>query len=113
MGIFPSASVGWRLSEEGFIQDMNLFDNMKLRGSYGSIGSHGISSYSTQSLIGGAFSYGFNDTKVGTYIPLGISNKDLKWETTTQMDIGLDLGLMDNRVNVTLDYYHKKRPTYC
>jgi TonB-linked SusC/RagA family outer membrane protein len=105
---FPSASIGWRLSEEEFIRNMNLFDNLKLRGSYGSIGSHGISPYSTMSLIGSTFSYGFNDTKVGTYMPLGISNKELKWETTTQLDIGLDMGFMANRLIVTLDYYHKK-----
>ena len=107
-GFFPSASVGWRLSEEDFIQNTGLFDNMKLRGSYGSIGSHGISPYSTMALIGGAFSYGFNDTRVGTYQPSGIANKNLKWETTTQLDIGLDLGLINNQVNITLDYYHKK-----
>lgn len=105
---FPSASVGWRVSEEEFIKNMNFFDNMKLRGSYGSIGSHGISPYSTMSLIGSTFSYGFNDTKVGTYMPQGISNKDLKWETTTQLDIGLDLGLINNRINITMDYYYKK-----
>jgi TonB-linked SusC/RagA family outer membrane protein len=104
---FPSASVGWRLSEESFM-DGSVFDNMKLRASYGSIGSHGINPYATQSLIGPTFSYGFNDVRVGTYMPTGIANKDLKWETTTQLDIGLDLGLLQHRLNVTLDYYHKK-----
>jgi len=104
---FPSASIGWRLSEEDFIKNMNLFNNLKLRASYGSIGSHGISPYATLQLIGGAFSYGFNDTRYGTYTPTGISNKNLKWETTTQLDIGLDMAFMDNRLNVTLDYYNK------
>lgn len=105
---FPSASVGWRLSEEAFIQDMNVFDNMKLRLSYGSIGSHGIGPYSTLSRIGGTHSYGFNGTRVGTFGPAGVANADLKWETTTQFDIGLDLGFLDNRLGITLDYYHKK-----
>ncbi len=89
------------------MSDMNLFNNMKLRASYGSIGSHGINPYATKSLIGSTFSYGFNDIKVGTYMPTGISNKDLKWETTTQLDIGLDVGLLHNRLSITLDYYHK------
>ncbi len=105
---FPSASVGWRISEESFMSNMNLLNNMKLRGSYGSIGSHGIGPYSTLSVIRSAFSYGFNDVRVGTYRPGGIANKDLKWETTTQLDIGVDMGFMGNRLNLTMDYYHKK-----
>jgi TonB-dependent starch-binding outer membrane protein SusC len=104
---FPSASVGWRVSEEPFMEN-GLFDNMKFRASYGSIGSHGINPYATMSLIGSAFAYGFNNTRVGTYMPLGIANPALKWETTTQLDIGVDFGVMDNRLSVTLDYYHKK-----
>ncbi|MEX1240362.1 MAG: TonB-dependent receptor [Cyclobacteriaceae bacterium] len=105
---FPSASVGWRLSEEAFIQDMNMFDNMKLRASYGSIGSHGIGAYSTLSRVSGTHSYGFNGVRQGTYGPVGVANADLKWETTTQFDIGLDVGFLDNRLGITLDYYHKK-----
>jgi TonB-linked SusC/RagA family outer membrane protein len=104
---FPSGSIGWRISEEAFM-DGSVFNNMKLRASYGSIGSHGISPYATKALINGTFSYGFNDVRVGTYKPAGIANKDLKWETTTQLDIGLDMGVLQNRLNVTLDYYHKK-----
>lgn len=105
---FPSASVGWRLSEEDFMRDAGLVDDMKLRASYGSIGSHGIGPYTTLSRIGGTHSYGFNDARVGTFGPQGVANADLKWETTTQLDIGLDLGFLDNRLGVTLDYYHKK-----
>ena len=105
---FPSGSIGWRVSEEPFMQNLNLFDNMKLRASYGSIGSHGINPYATMSLIGGGFAYGFNNTRVGTYVPLGIANPDLKWETTTQFDVGLDFGIMNNRLNFTIDYYHKE-----
>ena len=104
---FPSGSLGWRLSQEDFIKNMNVFDELKLRASYGSIGSHGISAYGTMSLIGTAFSYGFNDTRVGTYYPLGISNRNLKWETTTQTDIGVDMGFMDNRITVVMDFYNK------
>jgi len=105
---FPSASVGWRISEESFMENANLFDNMKLRASYGSIGSHGINPYATLSVIGNAFAYGFNNARVGTFMPLGIPNPNLKWETTTQLDIGLDFGVMENRLSITLDYYHKK-----
>ena len=105
---FPSASIGWRLSEEAFMSGMSSIDNMKLRASYGSIGSHGISPYATNSLIGSTFSYGFNDIRIGTYMPTGVSNKNLKWETTTQLDIGLDLGLFNHRLNITMDYYNKE-----
>ncbi len=105
---FPSASVGWRLSEESFMSDMTTFNDVKLRASYGSIGSHGITPYATMPTIGSGHAYGFNNIRVGTYIPSGASNPDLKWETTTQLDIGLDFGVINNRLNVTLDYYHKK-----
>ena len=105
---FPSASIGWRLSEEAFMSGMSGIDNMKLRASYGSIGSHGISPYATNALINGTFGYGFNDVRVGTYKPAGIANKDLKWETTTQLDIGLDMGFFNHRLDITVDYYHKE-----
>ncbi|OFX39244.1 MAG: hypothetical protein A2X05_12520 [Bacteroidetes bacterium GWE2_41_25] len=104
---FPSGSLGWRLSEESFIKDLGVFDDLKLRTSYGSIGSHGIGPYGTLARIGTTFTYGFNDARVGTYIPLGIANKELRWETTTQTDIGLDIGLLKGRLNFTLDYYYK------
>lgn len=105
---FPSASVGWRISEEPFMRDAELFDNMKIRASYGSIGSHGIAPYATMSSITSGFAYGFNNTRVGTYIPSGVANPDLKWETTTQLDVGLDFGVMENRLSITMDYYYKK-----
>ncbi len=106
---FPSTAVAWRLSDESFIRDLNIFDNAKLRISYGSIGSHGISRYATMQRIGNeSYSYTFNDVSVGLRQPIGIANKNLKWETTTQTDIGLDLGFMNNSLNIVLDYYHKK-----
>jgi TonB-linked SusC/RagA family outer membrane protein len=106
---FPSGSLGWRLSEENFIKNLGVFDNLKARVSYGSIGSHGIGRYATLQRIGGeSYGYGFGGVPVGVYQPIGIANKDLKWETTTQLDVGVDIGFMDDRLSLTMDYYHKK-----
>jgi TonB-dependent starch-binding outer membrane protein SusC len=106
---FPSAAVAWRFSDESFFNDLGIFDDAKLRISHGSIGSHGIGRYATLQRIGNeSYAYTFNDVSVGIRQPIGIANKDLKWETTTQTDIGLDLGFFNGRLNFVLDYYHKK-----
>ncbi|MDD4591573.1 MAG: TonB-dependent receptor [Parabacteroides sp.] len=107
-GFFPSAALGWRISEENFIKELNIFDNAKFRVSYGSIGSHGINRYATLQRIGNeSYGYGFHQTPVGVTQPIGIANKNLKWETTTQLNVGLDLGFFNNRLSFVLDYYHK------
>ena len=104
---FPSVALGWRASEEGFIKDMNVFSNLKLRGSWGITGNQGIAPYSTLGLMNSQqYSFGTGTTYQG-YTRGNPLNPDLKWETTNQWDIGLDLGFMENRINVTMDYYHK------
>jgi len=105
-GYFPSASIGWRINEENFMKSMDKLSNLKLRVSYGSIGSQAIDAY--QSLA----SYANKNVVLGdnTYVGVvsqRIANDDLKWETTEQFDIGLDLGLFNNRINFIADYYIK------
>ncbi len=106
-GYFPSAALGWRVTEESWMQEIKQISNLKLRLSYGASGSQAISSY--QSLA----SYS-NKT-----IPLGdsfytavtsnrIPNADLKWETTTESNLGVDLGFFNNRISITADIYKKK-----
>ena len=110
-GMFPSASVGWRISEEPFFKPArNVIDNLKLRGSFGSLGNQNVSSYYTSMrLISisdfAAYSFGEGST-VAKYSTLGAPvASDLTWETAEQWDLGLDIALLGNRLNVTADVY--------
>jgi TonB-linked SusC/RagA family outer membrane protein len=106
---FPSVAAGWRLSEEAFLESSSAIDNLKLRASYGSIGSPAIAPYSTIPRLGqnGFDSHQLGGQAVNSWITR-LTNPDLKWETTTQFNVGLDLGFLDGRLNFTLDYYNKK-----
>lgn len=107
-GYFPSIGVGWRLSEEQFIKDLGIFSNLKLRGSWGITGNQSINPYSSLGLLNGIqYSYGTTTLYQG-YLLGSPSNPDLKWETTKQTDIGLDVGLLGGRLNITADYYNKR-----
>ena len=106
-GYFPSVSVGWRFTEEEFLESLtSVLSNGKLRLSYGqtgnsNIGNRSVSYYST------GYNYTFGTTEnVGVYLSQ-MGNPDLKWETTTEWNLGLDLGFFNNRVNVVAEYFHK------
>lgn len=110
-GMFPSGSVGWRISEEEFFQPLRpVVDNLKLRASYGSLGNQNVSSYYTyMRLISisdfSAYSFG-EGSAMAKYSTLGAPiASDLTWETAKQWDFGLDLALFNNRLNVTADAY--------
>lgn len=102
-GIFPAASVGWIISEEGFMKDINTVNLLKFRGSYGVTGNAGIGNFASLGLSGGS-SY----NKQSAIIPVQLPNEDLKWEKTNQVDVGLDFGILDNRISGEIDYYIKK-----
>ena len=106
-GFFPSAAFGWRISEEPFMQRFTAIDQLKLRISYGVAGNPSIAPYqSLTHLASGGYAFG---TTIGSsYYPSVLGNADLTWESTKQTDVGFDLGLMQDRVNVTADYYAKK-----
>lgn len=107
-GYFPSIGAGWRLSEEQFIKDLGIFSNLKLRGSWGITGNQSINPYSSLGLLTGVqYSFGTSTLYQG-YMLGSPSNPDLKWETTQQTDIGLDVGLLGGRLNITADYYKKR-----
>lgn len=107
-GYFPSVGLGWRLSDESFIQDLNLFSNLKLRASWGKTGNQSINPYSSLGLLSGV-QYSFGATTLYQGYLLGSpANPDLKWETTDQTDIGVDMSFLNNRVNVSADYYNKR-----
>ena len=106
---FPSAAFSWKASNEDFIRDLGLFDMLKLRASWGITGSQAISSYATlASLRSQAYMWGpYSTTRYYGYAPSSPANPDLKWEETTQINIGVDMGFMDNRLGITLDYFKK------
>jgi len=111
-GIFPSVSAAWRLSEEGFIQDVHFISNLKLRGSYGITGSQAISPLDTRSIpeVGGKFhdyTYDGSVETIGIAPPSRLANPDLTWEETAQLNAGFDIGLTDSRINLSFDWYKK------
>ncbi len=121
-GFFPSGALGWKLHNEDFIKDLNAFDEFKFRTSYGILGNQGISPYQTLSRFGvdNYFVNGEWKTAIGPgYVTArtgsdsrytewgGIPNNGLKWESTQQTNIGVDLAFFKRRLRLTLDYYDK------
>lgn len=108
-GYFPSASVAWRASEETFLKDLDLFTDFKVRASWGVTGNQAIRPYASLAQIASGFSYpyyGNDETNIGFNI-VRAPNPNLKWETTTQTDVGLDVALFNGRLTATADYYVK------
>ncbi|MEI6141698.1 MAG: TonB-dependent receptor [Mariniphaga sp.] len=105
-GFFPSVGAAWRISKESFVADNNTISNLKLRLSAGQTGNQEIGNYITQTYISPANVLLSNGYNAGLY-PGSTGNDNLKWETTTQYDAGIDLGLLKNRINITLDVYEK------
>jgi TonB-linked SusC/RagA family outer membrane protein len=105
-GYFPSGAIAWRLNNEEFINDLGIFSQLKLRTSYGIVGNQEIGSYQSLSTLGSA-SYTIGGTQNTGFYPNKIANKNLKWERTRELDIGLDVGLFNGRLSATSDYYRK------
>lgn len=106
-GYFPSAALGWRISEEDFMKDISWIQNLKLRGSYGETGSQAISAY--QSLASfNSTRYVLGGNSANALVPGRVPNPDLKWETTKQTDIGIDFSVLGGRISLVADYYYKK-----
>lgn len=106
-GYFPSAALGWNLHEEDFIKGINQISFFKLRGSVGLTGNQSIPPYSSLSQLN-YFRYNFNGQTVSGYAPGNVANPGLGWEKTVQVDVGADIGLFNNRVDLVLDYYYKR-----
>ena len=106
-GAFPSFSAGWRISEESFMKDLNIFDNLKLRASWGKLGNSAINSYYAYQSLYSVNSYVFGNNVSSGFGMSSFSNPDLKWETTTVTNIGLDVTTLSNRLNATVEWYNK------
>ena len=101
---FPSVGLGWRLADEPFIANTGFFSDLKLRASYGRTGNTSIAPYQTQGSLRRT-SYRLGDRGAFGYGPNELENPALEWEKTEQMDIGLDFGVLDNRITGTADFY--------
>jgi TonB-dependent starch-binding outer membrane protein SusC len=107
-GFFPSAAIAWKISDEDFLQDVDFINSLKLRASWGQTGNQEIGNYPALSTFsGGAVSIWDGSPVTGT-APSRIPNPDLKWETTEQINIGLDFGILNNRISGGLDYFQKQ-----
>ena len=106
-GAFPSFSAGWRISEESFMKDLNIFDNLKLRASWGKLGNSAINSYYAYQSLYSVNSYVFGNNVSSGFGMSSFSIPDLKWETTTVTNIGLDVTTLSNRLNATVEWYNK------
>lgn len=101
-GVFPAGSVGWRISEENFMSGISALNDLKLRASYGIVGnSNGLGSYASRTLVGGG-----QYADVNGFIISQVGNSALQWEKSRKLDVGLDASLLNNRVNVTFDYFN-------
>jgi TonB-linked SusC/RagA family outer membrane protein len=107
-GYFPSGSIAWRLGDEEFVKQLNIFSDLKVRASYGVTGNDRIGDYAymttftpvSVSLDGSSSSGGAAATR--------LPNPDLKWESTAQLDLGVDMAFMNGKISTSLDFYHKK-----
>ncbi|UOQ68530.1 SusC/RagA family TonB-linked outer membrane protein [Hymenobacter volaticus] len=106
-GYFPGASVAWRISRENFFKGLPAVSDLKLRLSYGQAGNNRIADFQTEYLFqAGSAPYALNHSIVLGSAPNILRNPDLKWEVTTSRNIGVDLALLDNRVQFTADAYY-------
>ncbi|UZD23116.1 SusC/RagA family TonB-linked outer membrane protein [Algoriphagus halophytocola] len=101
---FPSVALGWNIAKEDFLANSNSIDQLKLRVSYGSIGNQAINPYQTQALLGRT-SYAYDNSPAFGYRPNTIGNPDLRWETSTTFNLGLDFAIWKSRVFGSLEYY--------
>lgn len=116
-GYFPSGAFAWNFGQEKFVRKLGILSSGKLRASYGITGNNRVSDFAYLSVLDqevGANStntrsgYYFNGTYIKGTVPTMVGNDKLKWERTGNLDIGMDLGFVNDRINVTVDYYYKK-----
>ncbi|WP_282014678.1 SusC/RagA family TonB-linked outer membrane protein [Marinifilum flexuosum] len=107
-GYFPAAAFAWRMIEEDFVKDLNVFENLKLRMGWGQTGNQAIDAYSTLKNYNTVYYVDSNNnTSIGN-VAGNISNPDLTWETTTQYNAGLDMSFFRGRLSLVTDVYYKR-----
>jgi TonB-linked SusC/RagA family outer membrane protein len=104
---FPSVALAWRVIEEPFLAETGSLSDLKLRISYGQVGNSTVNPYSTQASLLNT-GYDFDGTPAFGFAPLNLGNKDLRWERSKELNVGVDFGFFRNRVTGTLEWYDRK-----
>lgn len=111
-GVFPSVAAGWRISQENFMKDLTFISDFKLRASWGKLGNQSIPNFQYLNTLSSneiEYSLGTGGQAAASGIIVqSLSNPGIKWEATTQMDIGFDASLLDGKINITADYYNRE-----
>jgi len=107
-GVFPSFSLGWRLSEESFMNNLGIFDNFKVRASWGQLGNQNIGFYPFASTIVLGRDYIVNGVPVSGAAQTELANQNITWETTETTNLGLDFSVLNNRLSLTFDYFNRR-----
>ena len=107
---FPSVSVGWVFSNEKFMEEYDFLSMGKLRFSWGKLGNQEIGNYAFMATLGASGNYFFNqsDDKQAGMVQTSVPNEKIKWETTSSVNVGLDLGFFNNRIQTTFEWFDKK-----
>lgn len=106
-GGFFAGALAWRITEEEFMKDIDWLNNLKLRVSFGQSGNDNVGAYQTQGSISGAQYYSFGTNDVIGYVPNNLRNMELGWERTTEYNIGVDFGFLNNRISGSFEYYNR------
>lgn len=106
-GTFYSLSTGWRIDREEFFENVSLINILKLRASFGAIGNQEVGYYAYSDQISPNYNYPFGGVSSDGYATSVYGNADIQWETSNQFDIGIDMSLLNNRLNFTADYFYK------
>ncbi len=106
-GNFPSASIGWRMTEEPFMKNIDIISELKLRAGYGELGNNAIGNYDWQAVMLANTDYVFNNATSGGSFFNALANKNLKWESSKMTNIGIDYGMFDNKLSFTAEWFNK------
>jgi TonB-linked SusC/RagA family outer membrane protein len=106
---FPSAAIAWKIKNETFLKDVEAVSDLKLRASYGKVGSQGVAVNSSRTSLSVGQNYSLDGSSAAVGVGLGSAGaKNLKWEITSQYDLGLDVGFLDGKIRAGADYYYKR-----
>ena len=106
-GFFPSAAFAWRISQEGFLQDVDAINDWKFRVSFGQTGNNNIGNYEHYANVL-YYRYNFGGGAVGGYAPARLANPNLTWEKQRSINVGMDASLFNNRISLTADYFNSR-----
>ena len=106
-GWFPAASVGWRISEEPWIKDLQWLSELKLRAGFGVTGNQDFSNYKSLMLMSTSTSFYYNGEWINSYAPASNANPELRWERKSEFNVGMDFSFFEGRLGGNLDYYYR------